>query len=124
MKKIWNSFLHSIRLPQKKTVFYLNRIGMDINVIYMFILLAFASSPALLEQITSNKQASQQLHPFFLFIYFFIFYYLIITIIVFCIISLLAYLWTIVDRMSTRLNSSHVAISYAVFCLKKKLSKK
>src|SRR5690625_5875673 len=26
----------------------------------------------------------------------------------------------IVDRKSTRLNSSHVAISYAVFCLKKK----
>src|SRR5437660_5654412 len=28
----------------------------------------------------------------------------------------------IVDRKSTRLNSSHVAISYAVFCLKKKKS--
>src|SRR5690625_5294264 len=27
------------------------------------------------------------------------------------------------DRKSTRLNSSHVAISYAVFCLKKKKSK-
>src|SRR5690625_6517906 len=27
---------------------------------------------------------------------------------------------TIADRKSTRLNSSHVAISYAVFCLKKK----
>src|SRR5437870_9078068 len=27
---------------------------------------------------------------------------------------------TIKDRKSTRLNSSHVAISYAVFCLKKK----
>src|SRR5439155_26573410 len=27
-----------------------------------------------------------------------------------------------VDRKSTRLNSSHVAISYAVFCLKKKVS--
>src|SRR5690625_6705000 len=27
---------------------------------------------------------------------------------------------TIIDRKSTRLNSSHVAISYAVFCLKKK----
>src|SRR5439155_23916697 len=27
---------------------------------------------------------------------------------------------TIRDRRSTRLNSSHVAISYAVFCLKKK----
>src|SRR5690625_6338085 len=28
------------------------------------------------------------------------------------------------DRKSTRLNSSHVAISYAVFCLKKKINKK
>src|SRR5256885_9670931 len=27
---------------------------------------------------------------------------------------------TIVDRKSTRLNSSHLVISYAVFCLKKK----
>src|SRR5437660_9515166 len=29
-----------------------------------------------------------------------------------------------IDRKSTRLNSSHVAISYAVFCLKKKKTKK
>src|SRR5699024_11275967 len=28
------------------------------------------------------------------------------------------------DRKSTRLNSSHVSISYAVFCLKKKTTKK
>src|SRR5690625_2384906 len=37
------------------------------------------------------------------------------------VLSLLA-LWnyTRLDRKSTRLNSSHVAISYAVFCLKKK----
>src|SRR5690625_7029839 len=28
--------------------------------------------------------------------------------------------WETTDRKSTRLNSSHVAISYAVFCLKKK----
>src|SRR5690625_6386785 len=28
--------------------------------------------------------------------------------------------WVITDRKSTRLNSSHVAISYAVFCLYKK----
>src|SRR5438874_11340138 len=28
--------------------------------------------------------------------------------------------WELVDRKSTRLNSSHVEISYAVFCLKKK----
>src|SRR5207253_8112713 len=30
----------------------------------------------------------------------------------------------VIDRKSTRLNSSHVAISYAVFCLKKKKKKK
>src|SRR5690606_40290722 len=29
----------------------------------------------------------------------------------------------LVDRKSTRLNSSHVKISYAVFCLKKKIQK-
>src|SRR5699024_12803436 len=29
-----------------------------------------------------------------------------------------------VDRKSTRLNSSHVSISYAVFCLKKKIKTK
>src|SRR5699024_11888515 len=28
-----------------------------------------------------------------------------------------------IDRKSTRLNSSHVSISYAVFCLKKKIPK-
>src|SRR3712207_7250702 len=28
--------------------------------------------------------------------------------------------WRIIDRKSTRLNSSHANISYAVFCLKKK----
>src|SRR5690625_5844145 len=33
---------------------------------------------------------------------------------------LLFYGMTHLDRKSTRLNSSHVAISYAVFCLKKK----
>src|SRR5690606_41678084 len=32
----------------------------------------------------------------------------------------LAHLWLFADRKSTRLNSSHVKISYAVFCLKKK----
>src|SRR5690625_4662891 len=30
---------------------------------------------------------------------------------------------TLIDRKSTRLNSSHVAISYAVFCLKKKIKR-
>src|SRR5260221_5823722 len=32
----------------------------------------------------------------------------------------LAHVWIGIDRKSTRLNSSHTVISYAVFCLKKK----
>src|SRR5690625_5925766 len=42
------------------------------------------------------------------------------------VITIVVLLWalgpllSILDRKSTRLNSSHVAISYAVFCLKKK----
>src|SRR5258705_6175147 len=31
---------------------------------------------------------------------------------------------TVLDRKSTRLNSSHLGISYAVFCLKKKKERK
>src|SRR5256885_10148875 len=34
--------------------------------------------------------------------------------------SIGAWLFTAEDRKSTRLNSSHLVISYAVFCLKKK----
>src|SRR5439155_24508042 len=37
--------------------------------------------------------------------------------------TLAEYQQSLVDRKSTRLNSSHVAISYAVFCLKKKNKK-
>src|SRR5690625_7079733 len=37
-------------------------------------------------------------------------------------IDLAPYFEELLDRKSTRLNSSHVAISYAVFCLKKKMN--
>src|SRR5437660_2401428 len=40
-----------------------------------------------------------------------------------CHINQFAQKWQRLDRKSTRLNSSHVAISYAVFCLKKKKQK-
>src|SRR5690349_22356055 len=39
-------------------------------------------------------------------------------------ISRMQLLEDMLDRKSTRLNSSHVEISYAVFCLKKKKKKK
>src|SRR5690606_39496715 len=39
------------------------------------------------------------------------------------VVGLLGFLAGGIDRKSTRLNSSHVKISYAVFCLKKKKKK-
>src|SRR5690242_20975602 len=36
----------------------------------------------------------------------------------------IAHVYQVQDRKSTRLNSSHMSISYAVFCLKKKKKKK
>src|SRR5436309_4611184 len=39
-------------------------------------------------------------------------------------VSFGSFICTARDRKSTRLNSSHVKISYAVFCLKKKKKKK
>src|SRR5256885_6459495 len=38
--------------------------------------------------------------------------------------SILVIIRPVIDRKSTRLNSSHLVISYAVFCLKKKKNKK
>src|SRR5699024_12120601 len=37
-----------------------------------------------------------------------------------CVLALFTGSISLADRKSTRLNSSHVSISYAVFCLKKK----
>src|SRR5690625_5263748 len=93
MSQIVQSFTHSIRLPSKNSVFYLNRIGMDVTVIYLFILLAIASFPTLIEQILNRDSLALKLDLFFFFIYFFIFHYLIINLIVFSLISILAFFW-------------------------------
>src|SRR3712207_8855876 len=45
---------------------------------------------------------------------------LLLLLLLFLIVRILWFLLLIVDRKSTRLNSSHANISYAVFCLKKK----
>lgn len=88
----WQTFLQSIQLPKKKALFKLNRTGMDIVVIYMFILLLFVSFPDLLHQIMNKDNLSLEIDTFFLIIYFFIFYYLPFVVIIFLLISLIAYI--------------------------------
>lgn len=96
------SFKNSLYLPKKQAAFYLNRIGMDITVLYLFLLLIMASLPALIEQIIHIDSASVTIHPFFWVIYFFIFYYLIFTTIVFMVVSIIAYLATILAKIMRR----------------------
>lgn len=87
-----HTFIESIKLPRKKSLFKLNRTGMDIVVIYMFILLMFVSLPTLIDQISNKADLSQEINVFFLIIFFFIFYYLPLVVIVFLLISLIAYI--------------------------------
>lgn len=98
----WQTFIHSIQLPYKKAMFKLNRTGMDIAVIYMFILLILVSIPSLIERLTATSGPGTDLNLFFLFIYFFIFYYLPMAVIVFLLLSLVAYIGTTIAKLMQR----------------------
>lgn len=101
------AFIYSIKLPNKKAVFKLNRIGMDITVIYMFILLLLVSIPSLIEQLTTASGQVADLNFLFLLIYFFMFYYLPMTLIVFLALCIIAYIATIfAKRMQRKLRFS------------------
>ena len=102
MHSFFISFKNSIQLPKKQAVFSLNRIGMDITVLYLFLLLIIASVPALIEQLLHIDAVAVDIHPFFWAIYFFIFYYLIFTTIVFIVVSAIAYIATISARVLGR----------------------
>ena len=87
------AFLHSIKLPTKNAVFQLNRIGMDITVVYMFIIMAIVAIPALLDRLIASNDLGTDMALVFQLIYFFMFYYLPLTIIVFIVLSGVAYLY-------------------------------
>src|SRR5690625_7841311 len=79
----WQTFLDSIKLPNKRALFRLNRIGMDIVVIYLAILLFFVSIPSLIEQVSNPSGLGANMSLFFLMIYFVSFYYLPLLVFVF-----------------------------------------
>src|SRR5699024_1344137 len=98
----WQVFLTSLKLPQKKAMFRLNRIGMDIVVVYMFILLLIVSLPAFINQVKEAHLLSVNVELFFLIIYFFIFYYLPLTVITLLLLSLVAYIGKGLTRIMGR----------------------
>lgn len=93
MGVLWDIFINSIKLPKKKAAFALNRIGMDMILIYMFILLALFSIPGFIDQFVDGTAAAElHIKFFFHLIFFFIFYYLIIVFIVLAAVSVIAYI--------------------------------
>ncbi|WP_163969293.1 DUF1189 family protein [Oceanobacillus halotolerans] len=100
--KFRQAFLYSLKLPSKQAMFKLNRIGMDITVIYMFILLFIVSIPSLIDRITATSGMSSDMNILFLLLYFFIFYYLPLTIMVFLLLSIVAYISTGIAKLLKR----------------------
>lgn len=98
--KFWRTFINSLRLPNRQAIFALNRIGMDIAVLYLFILLLLASIPSLAEQLLTGEGTG--MNWLLLFVYFFIFFYLPLNIVVFLLISLVAYIGTGIAKLLKR----------------------
>lgn len=88
----WHTFLQSLKLPKTEAMRNLNKIGMDITVVYMFLLILFISLPSFIQQLLNPSGLSMDINIFLFIIYFFIFFYLPLTIIIFVLISVLAYL--------------------------------
>lgn len=84
----WYTLKESIKLPNNQAMRNLNKIGMDITVIYMFILLFLASIPDLIHQLSEGVNINVYLY----IIYFLIFYYLPLLLIAFTFLSGIAYL--------------------------------
>lgn len=98
MKSLWTTFIKSLQLPKKQAVFALNRIGMDIIVIYLFIILFISSVPTYITQL----QANERLSVFFFSIFFFIFHYLPVVIIVFLALSIIAWILLLITKLAER----------------------
>src|SRR5699024_5867102 len=98
----WHVFSESVKLPNKKALFKLNRIGMDIVVVYLFILLFIVSIPSFFQQINQSNGYINDLNIVFQVIYFFIFYYLPLNIIVFLFLSLIAYIGLGISKLMRR----------------------
>ncbi|WP_010531292.1 DUF1189 family protein [Lentibacillus jeotgali] len=98
--KFWRTFINSLKLPNRQAIFALNRIGMDIAVLYLFGLLLLASVPSLMEQLTTG--AGTGVNWLLLSIYFFIFYYLPLNIVIFLLVSLIAYIGAGIAKLLKR----------------------
>ncbi|RLL41754.1 DUF1189 domain-containing protein [Oceanobacillus piezotolerans] len=98
----WRVLVNSIKLPKKDAMFQLNRVGLDIAVVYNFILIFIISIPSLIERLTISNGFGSEMNVAFTFIYFFMFYYLPLTVIIFITLSLIAYIGSLIAKIMKR----------------------
>lgn len=98
----WNAFKNSIQLPNKRAMFQLNRIGLDITIFYILIILLITSIPAFMDRLANASEFGTEMNIVFTIIYFFIFYYLPLSIIVFIVIFITAYFGKIISILAKR----------------------
>lgn len=97
-----DAFINSLKLPNKNAMFKLNRVGMDIVVFYLFILILIVSIPHLVLQLQMTDGLAGGLPVILKLIYFFMFYYLPLTIAVFLFISIMAYVGVAIAKLMKR----------------------
>ncbi|API92198.1 hypothetical protein J32TS6_35980 [Virgibacillus pantothenticus] len=98
----FHAFAHSIKLPKKNAIFQLNRIGMDIAIIYMLFLNLLVSIPSFVQYVLAGDGVAEQLNLFFKIIYYFIFHYLPLSIMVFALLSIIAGIGTLLAKLMDR----------------------
>lgn len=85
---VWRIFLNSLQLPMKKAMFFLNRTGMDLAIIYLCLLTAIASIPGFISRVQNGSDMNIVFH----LIYFFIFYYLPLFVMIMGVLAAAAFL--------------------------------
>lgn len=86
----WEVLVNSIKLPAKKPMFQLNRIGMHIILFYLFFLIIIISFPSFFNQLINPTGLGKELNFLFFLIYFFIFSYLPMTVSIIVYLSIIA----------------------------------
>lgn len=112
---LFNLFKHGIKLPLRKSMFALNRTGMDIAMLYLFLLVFIVSIPDLVLRIINQDSLSMNL--LFTTLYFFMFYYLPLVVMMLLTISAVSYVATIIAKLMKRKLRYQILLKMCIYAL-------
>lgn len=113
--KFYNILSHSMKLPRKKSMFALNRTGMDISMIYLFLLIFIVSIPDLINRIMSPNPPDMIV--VFTILYFFMFYYLPLVVMMLLAISAVSYIATLIAKWMQRKLRFQTLLKMCIYAL-------